>query len=557
MAPGSGEARIVARSRFGYRALKWGGRRVYALSRAPLKEDEWKDYLDRDVLEIERIPIWFNGEGFVFDRFNGVVSVDPYSGEQHWVVHDEFNVVAFDVDSSGRYLAYARTYDELKPYLHEVRIMDLRAGEEWSLTKGVSVAELAIEPKGQLIALKARDPSRRGFAGHFHVYTMPLKGGEAKCLTCSLGLNTLNTANSDVRGPSCSKGLQWGPDGSLYTLVSDAGRVHLYRLAPSGPEPLVAPKCGVVDEYSVDPAGRIYYTLMNPSRPKELYLHTLSSGERLTFHTDSWLSRRKLEEPRHHQFQASDGATIDYWVLPPAGGPREGAPWILYIHGGPKTMYGCGFILEFHALSNAGYAVVYGNPRGSDGYSEEFADIRGHYGERDYQDLMEIADHAIKAEPWLNPENAGVAGGSYGGFMTAWIITHTSRFKAAVPQRLCSNWISKYGTTDIGWYFNKDQIALDKRVWEDIETYWSKSPLRYVANTKTPTLIVHSLEDYRCFVDQALQLYTALKELGIPVKLALFPRENHDLSRTGTPRRKAARIKVIVEWFDKWLKQRE
>jgi dipeptidyl aminopeptidase/acylaminoacyl peptidase len=555
IAPGGGEARVVARSRFGYRALRWGGGRVYALSRAPLESGEWREYLDRDVLEIERIPIWINGEGFVFDRFSGVVAIDPYSGEQRWIVHGGFDVVAFDVDPGGRYLAYARTYDELRPYLHEVRVVDLESGEEWSLLSGLTVAELAVDPAGRLLAVKARDHARRGFAGHFHVYTIPLRGGEAECLTCSLGLNTLNTANSDVRGPSCSRSLQWGPGDGLYTLVSDAGRVHLYKLLPRGPEPLIAPECGVVDEYTLGPGGEVYYTLMTPTRPKELYRHEGGGGERLTFHTDSWLSRRRLEEPRRHRLRASDGATIDYWVLPPTGGPREGSPWILYIHGGPKTMYGCGFMLEFHALSGAGYAVVYGNPRGSDGYSEEFADIRGHYGERDYQDLMEIADHAPRAEPWLDPGNAGVAGGSYGGFMTAWVITHTDRFRVAVPQRLCSNWISKYGTTDIGWYFNKDQIALGKRPWEDLEAYWSRSPLRYVANARTPTLIVHSLEDYRCFLDQALQLYTALKEIGVPVKLALFPRENHDLSRTGTPRRKAARIRVIIEWLDRWLKR--
>ncbi len=553
---GRGEARVVARSRFGLRQPRWRAGRVYALSRAPLGGGEWRDYGERDVLEVERLPVWFNGEGFVFDRFTGVLSVDPYSGRVEWLVHGRFEVSAFDVSPDGRLLAYARTVDELRPYIHELVVRDLATGEERVLARGLTVAEAAFSPDSSALAVKARDPSRRGFAGHFHVYTTPPDGGGGlECLTCSLGLNTLNTANSDSRGPTCAPSLQWGPDGRVYTLVSDAGRVHLYAAAPGGePEPVAAPECGVVDEYTIAPDGTIYYTLMTPTMPKELYRHTPQGGERLTAHTKSWLEQRRLEEPRRHAFEASDGARIDYWVLPSAGGPREGSPWVLYIHGGPKTMYGCGFLLEFHALSGAGIAVVYGNPRGSDGYSEGFADIRGHYGERDYQDLMEIADHAVRAEPWLDPGRAGVAGGSYGGFMTAWIITHTDRFRAAVPQRLCSNWISKYGTTDIGWYFNKDQIARGARPWEDVDAYWSKSPLRHVANARTPTLIIHSLDDYRCFVDQALQLYTALRELGVPAKLALFPGENHDLSRTGTPRRKAARIRVILEWLSRWLK---
>jgi dipeptidyl aminopeptidase/acylaminoacyl peptidase len=553
MAPGVGEAKTIASLRFGFSSLRWGGERIYALSRAPLDESSWKDYRERDVLEVEQLPVWFNGEGFVFDRYRGIVAIDPHSSRMEWLVHGRFNVVAYDVSADGRLLAYARTYDELRPYMHEVIVRDLATGEEWKVADGLSVAELAFNPESSRLAIKARDPSRRGFAGHFNVYTLKPRGGGLECLTCSLGLNTLNTANSDVRGPSCTPSLQWCSHG-LYTLVSDAGRVHLYRIDKGEPQPVIAPDCGVVDEFALGSDGSIYYTFMTPSRPKELY-RLEASGEpvRLTRHTESWVSQRILREPRHHRITAEDGVELDFWILPPARDLEARSPWVLYIHGGPKTMYGCGFLLEFHALSGSGLAVVYGNPRGSDGYSEDFADIRGDYGGRDYRDLMKIADAAPRLDAQLDPERAGVAGGSYGGFMTAWIIGHTTRFKAAVPQRLCSNWTSMYGTSDIGWYFTPDQISNGRSPWEDPQAYWERSPLAYASRIRTPTLIVHSLEDYRCNVEQAIQLYTALKQLGIPAKLALFPGENHDLSRTGTPRRKAARIRVIKDWLVKWL----
>ena len=552
--PGS-EPWKVAESRFGFQQLSWdpGGRWVYYTSRAPLGGGEWRDYGERTVLVAERLPVWFNGEGFVFDRYRGLFRADARSGLVEAVAHGRFDVAAYAVGPRGL-LAYARTYDELKPYLHEVVVRE-GDGEERVIARGLSVAGLDFSPDGSKLAVHARDPARRGFATHYQVYLAPLEGGELECITCELDRNTVNTALSDVRGPSCSRTIQWAVDGWIYYLVSDGGSVHLYRSRPgTGPVRLLAPQCGVVDEFSVSQAG-VAYTLMTPTRPKEVHLLPRGAqGEvRLTGHNDAWVERYQPPEPAKYSLEASDGAIVDFWVLKPpkAGGGR--LPWILYIHGGPKAMFGCGFMHEFHALAGAGFAVVYPNPRGSDGYSEDYADIRGRYGERDYQDIMEVAEAAPRLDPSLDPERAGVTGGSYGGFMTNWIVTHTKRFKAAVTQRSCSNWISKYGTTDIGWYFNKDQIALGEPVWRALQAYWDKSPLKYVENASTPLLIIHALEDYRCYVDQALQMYTALKELGVKVRLALFPGENHDLSRSGKPKARLERLKLIIGWFKEHL----
>jgi len=275
----------------------------------------------------------------------------------------------------------------------------------------------------------------------------------------------------------------------------------------------------------------------------------LRGGEsaRLTDFNSELLRQASLPRAIKAKARSRDGTELDYWVLMPRE-VKGKAPWVLYIHGGPKTSYGYGFMFTFHVLASSGVAVVYGNPRGSDGYSEEFADIRGRWGTVDYEDLMAIADDAMAKFPQLEPSRAGVAGGSYGGFMTNWVITHTSRFKAAVSERSCVEWYSDWGTSDIGWYFDQDQLA-SQQPWRSVDVMLKASPLTYIENVTTPLLIMHALEDYRCPLSQALQLFTALKTLGVEVRMALFPGENHDLTRSGRPKSRVEYLKVMLDWL--------
>ncbi len=191
------------------------------------------------------------------------------------------------------------------------------------------------------------------------------------------------------------------------------------------------------------------------------------------------------------------------------------------------------------------------NPRGSDGRSEKFAiEIKGKYGERDYKDLMEGLEYAVENFK-IDRSRFGVTGGSYGGFMTNWIVGHTNVFKAAVTQRSISNQISFFSTSDIGPEFNGDQIG--GTPLENLEHYWDKSPLKYVERIKTPLLIIHSDEDYRCPVEQAYQLFTFAKFYNKNVEMAIFPGENHELSRSGKPKHRIKRLKLINDWFLKYL----
>jgi dipeptidyl aminopeptidase/acylaminoacyl peptidase len=223
---------------------------------------------------------------------------------------------------------------------------------------------------------------------------------------------------------------------------------------------------------------------------------------------------------------------------------------LLQIHGGPRAQYGEAFFLEFQLLAGLGYCILYMNPRGSQGYGEEHTRaIIGDWGRLDYEDLMAGVDHVLSMG-FVDPDRLGVLGGSYGGYMTNWIIGHTDRFKAAITMRCLSNAVSFTGTSDIG-YLLKDEF---KGVpWDDHEKLWALSPLAYVKNVATPLLIIHSDGDLRCPFEQAEQMYVALKMLRKEVEMVRYPEENHDLSRAGRPDRRVDRLKRIVAWFEKHL----
>ena len=202
----------------------------------------------------------------------------------------------------------------------------------------------------------------------------------------------------------------------------------------------------------------------------------------------------------------------------------------------------------------AGYVVMMCNPRGGDGRGDEFADLRERYGTIDYEDLMEFTDHVCRLYPAVDPKRLGVTGGSYGGFMTNWIIGHTDRFAAAVSQRSFSNFLSDFGCSEIGFSFDVEENG-GKTPWTDHEALWKRSPVAHACRAKTPTLFIHSLKDYNCPLSEGMQMFAALKYFGVPSKAFLFEGENHELSRSGKPLHRIRRLKEMLGWFDHYLKE--
>jgi acylaminoacyl-peptidase len=273
----------------------------------------------------------------------------------------------------------------------------------------------------------------------------------------------------------------------------------------------------------------------------------------LTAHNVDFLDEVALSPAEEIIFTSQAGdREIQGWILKPYGfqtGVKY--PAIVQIHGGPHGMYGQGLFHEMQLMAARGYVVLFTNPRGSQGYGEEFNSCtRGAWGESDMPDIMGGLD-ALLATGYVDESRVGVTGGSYGGYLTNWIIGHTDRFKAAVTQRCVSNFYSMTGTSDIGFDFGVYEFG--GTPWADTEKILKHSPISYVAEMKTPLLIIHNEQDLRCPIEQSEQLYTFLKLLERDVAFVRIPGEDHNLSRTGTPSRRQARLHHMIGWFDSHL----
>ena len=301
--------------------------------------------------------------------------------------------------------------------------------------------------------------------------------------------------------------------------------------------------------------GKLYFVGMQDMKLQEVYAWDEAKQERtqLTSLNEKVLEDVYVAMPQKLSYE-NDGTDLDGWVLLPKDfDPNKTYPAVLDIHGGPKTVYGEVFYHEMQYWANLGYFVFFCNPRGGDGRGNEFADIRGKYGTIDYDDIMVFTDKVLEKYPQIDAKRLCVTGGSYGGFMTNWIVGHTDRFCAAATQRSITNWVGFQFTSDIGGEFARDQMGLGDRgtVWNRVEKLWEHSPLKYLDHCTTPTLVIHSDEDYRCPLSEGYQIYCALQQRGVESRMVIFQGENHELSRSGKPRHRIRRLKEITEWFQK------
>ncbi len=302
------------------------------------------------------------------------------------------------------------------------------------------------------------------------------------------------------------------------------------------------------------PARKLVYLSNNFEHPDELFVSDLNGGnERQLTHVNAELwEGLDLAKVERIPYQSTDGWPIDGFLVKPAGWTAgKKYPLILSIHGGPAGQYGVDWYQEFQVYAARGYAVFFCNPRGSTGYGQKFErGIENNWGKMDYQDVMAGVDAAIKSNSWIDTSRMGVTGGSYGGYMTNWIVGHTDRFKAAVTLRSVVNFISDDGTRD-GAYGHRDDFK--GFLFDYFEQYWEASPLKYASKVKTPTLVLHSDNDFRVPLEQGEQWFRALQHYGVPSELVIFPRENHNLTRTGEPKHLVESMEWQCWWFEKYL----
>lgn len=307
---------------------------------------------------------------------------------------------------------------------------------------------------------------------------------------------------------------------------------------------------------SLDVFGdKIYTFALENYQLTELYRIDRKSGqkEKLTDFSSDYMGTHKVSLPEKLTFFASNGEEVDGFVIPPVDEDKtKKYPAVLLIHGGPKWAYGSMFTHLKQCLAARGMYVIYCNPHGGDGKGNSFLEMVDRWGCEDYDQIMEFTDECIRLYPGIDENRLGVAGGSYGGYMTNWIIGHTDRFKAAVTQRGICNLTTEGLISDFGDRVMK-QSSGDKTPWNKEEALWDHSPLKYVKNVKTPTLIMHSDRDYRCPEIEAFQMFTALKQTGVDTEMILFHGDSHGLSRNGKPSHRIVRINAIIDWMGKYL----
>jgi dipeptidyl aminopeptidase/acylaminoacyl peptidase len=428
------------------------------------------------------------------------------------------------------------------------------SGETRRITNGEgSYGNPSWSPDGATITAYGTDRAIGSSARNIHIWAFAKAGGPGKDLLESWDRSVGSSVISDMRAHAQTLPPAWTRDGRILFLGSDQGTANAYSCAARGGDVRAETVGGhQVVSWSLDDARRRFAAIVaTATDPGNLFVGEVGGPMRkATCLNDELLGSKSIAEPERVEFKGADGWTIEGWLMKPRGfDPAKKWPLVLEIHGGPHTAYGHSFFHEFQVLAGRGYAVLFTNPRGSHAYGQRFVEACvGDWGGKDYEDLMAGVDHAL-ALGWVDPKRLYLTGGSYGGFMTNWIVGHTDRFRAAVTQRSISNNVSAFGTSDIGWHFWEHEMG-DATPWRDGEKLIFRSPLTYVTNVKTPLLILHAERDLRCPIEQAEQLFTALKVLGKEAVFVRFPEDNHDLTRGGKPKHRAEHARRIADWFD-------
>jgi dipeptidyl aminopeptidase/acylaminoacyl peptidase len=547
-----GEARRITDLEESVRDPVWSpdGTRLAFSARVPDPRYEEEDEGKRAPHRFKRLAFKLDDEGWIGDRRQQlfVVQADGSSEPVQLTSGDyESSDPTWSPDSSWLAFASAREDDWDTSTVSDLYVIAAEGGEPRKVTdsRGACLSP-AWSPDGSLLAC-IYAPGVFDEPRHGQIAVVPPKGGELRILTSSLDRNC--APYPPMRAPA------WDGN-SIVFAVENGGNTHLYRVGSdgSGCERIVEGELGAT---GYDAAGaEVVYTASEPTTFSELYV----GGAPVTRLGEAFRAQRELSEPERFTAVSKDGTEVEAWIMHPAGVEEgDGCPVLLNIHGGPFTQYGNKFFDEFQIFTGAGYAVVYSNPRGSSGYSEEWGRaIRGPieggpgWGTVDYEDLMAVTDEALSRFPFCDPERIGVLGGSYGGFMTSWIVGHTDRFKAACSERAVNNFIAEAGSSDIGPWF---KAYVGAHWFEAPETYMKLSPATYAAEIRTPLLIVHSEDDLRCPVVNAEELFAILRMLGREVEFVRFPPgESHELSRSGSPLHRVMRFEVILDWFDRYLK---
>ena len=539
-----GEARRVTNLKNGVNTFEWSpdGKRLVLTSRTGPSDAKAPS---SDVRHYKHLSYKFNDTGWFDDRRSHLWVADVASGAARQITSgDDWNDtdpqwspdsarLAFVSDRTGRAFDESRNTD--------VWVVEASGG---ALTKISDHEEKDYSPRW------SPDGKQIAFTGRLHetdhpkIFLAPANGGQpSRNVSPSLDLIPSN--------------LTWAERGrALYFEAGVRGEQHLFRVdAKDGTLKQVTKGARAVRSVDIeDGARRMAYAANDFKHLDDLYAADLdgSNERKLTNLNAKLWSQLQLADVERMTYKGADGWDVDGFMVKPLGW-REGKkyPMILSVHGGPAGQYGVDWFHEFQVYAAHDWAVFYCNPRGSTGYGQKFErGIEGEWGGKDYTDIMNGVEAALEKYPWVDRERLGVTGGSYGGYMTNWIVGHTDIFKAAVTLRSVVNFLSDEGTRD-GAYGHREDFG--GYLFDKFDMFWDRSPLKYAKNVKTPILILHSDNDYRVPLEQGEQWFRALQHFGVPSELVIFPRENHNLTRTGEPKHLVESLNWQLYWFERYL----
>lgn len=533
--------------------LAWspdGTRLAFAGSLAPVSRDS-------DPYVTSRIQ-YKTRTGLSDDRRTHVYVVTVGTNAPRQLTDGDFDEHSIDWGGDGSEIVFLSNRETEPDANHNYDIFAVSTStgrvRQITRTPGVEM-DPRVSPDGRWIAYTATTRAVTtidSVAEDAHLFVVAASGGASQELNHAL----------DRR----SSAPEWTPDGLavVYT-ASDRGKTVLYRVSVKGGASVaLIDRKAQAGPFSMARDGLIAIGITDPSLPREVFRFRPDAAlQQLTWLNTATVRQWKLAAPETITFRSFDGTEIEGWYYPPvtapsatgsgqAKAPAASTPMILSIHGGPHGMYGYGFNAGFQVQSGHGYATLAINPRGSSGYGQAFSDgTRGNWGGGDYRDLMAGVDHVLKLKPEIDPQRLGVMGGSYGGFMTNWVITQTQRFRAAVSIASVANVVSFYGTS---LYQDLVHAEFDGLPWDGdrFALLWKSSPLAHVARVTTPVLFIHGEMDNDVHITDAEQMYTALRRRGVDAALARYPREGHGFRE---PKHNLDRAERTLAWFDRYLKQ--
>lgn len=501
--------------------------------------EEEKKKADEDYLLFDEYPFYFNGAGIINGNRNSLFLVDKKTGAIQDLIPPTIDVESFDVD--GEEILFSGVdFTEVKGLWSNIWKINTRTLENQLLYSEKMLIGRVFYYQHRILVIGSYGTCIEG--KNFY----ELKDGKMNLLLKNEG-SLHNSVGSDCRFGKLKNFYKEHDD--IYMMNTVDSRAPLYKFTGNSLETVLDFE-GSCDDIVVCNQG-IYVIAMKDQKLQEVYEIKDQSLQPLTQINESVLEDCYVAKPERLEFENQD--KIYGWVLKPKDyDPHQSYPAILDIHGGPKTAYGEVFFHEMQVWASMGYFVMYCNPHCSDGRGNDFCNYMKHYGVTDYEDIMKFVDQVLTLYPAVDASRLGVTGGSYGGYMTNWIITHTDRFKAAASQRSVSNRITQMIYSDYGidtpFEFGVENVE------DCYDLFWDRSPIKYINEAKTPTLFLQSTNDWRCPMPEAIQMYTVMKCRGIETKLVGFKGENHELSRSGKPTHRLRRLQEITDWMEKHLK---